>query len=480
MAFLKKARAAVVQPNWGAQNWQNFISSSKGRVRTASSSPDLVSQASDILQDNFSPENYLLTHATIVASVDTEEVPNIRLGTSKELGRRVNRRWANYRVKPGTDIYINNNHDCWDRPVLLNSYRTFVGAHNFLEHVQIEEQSKGRIIDAAARDIGDSIYIDILVATNRKHASLIQDIESGRMGAMSMGCSVTHTVCTKCGNVAVDETEMCDHIKYQKGNYEFDEQGRKYRVAELCGHTDLEPDAGVHFIEASWVAVPAFQGAVLRNVLSPDQVSQGTQSQMQEVLRTVPQKWAADDGMAKAANLEASFDKAAMMPPPPMPGMDPGMGDGGEEDPMKDLETEVEKLILDKVKKSIKDKLKGKDEDKPASDGQLATSSNDNIMHQANVKKAALVKGTETLLRIARSDVELLDGLARLASSHGLDVSKELYRTALRVGSTEDQSNLEGYLRRCAKVLNRKPNTGEAKTLVRLGRILSLRKKTRF
>jgi hypothetical protein len=135
MAFLKKARAAVVQPNWGAQNWQNFISSSKGRVRTASSSPDLVSQASDILQDNFSPENYLLTHATIVASVDTEEVPNIRLGTSKELGRRVNRRWANYRVKPGTDIYINNNHDCWDRPVLLNSYRTFVGAHNFLEHV---------------------------------------------------------------------------------------------------------------------------------------------------------------------------------------------------------------------------------------------------------------------------------------------------------------------------------------------------------
>ena len=61
------------------------------------------------------------------------------------------------------------------------AYPTFVGGHNFQEHVQIEEQSKGRIIDAVARDIGDSLYVDILVATHRKHAALVQDIQAGKM-----------------------------------------------------------------------------------------------------------------------------------------------------------------------------------------------------------------------------------------------------------------------------------------------------------
>ena len=539
MAFLKKAFANVTHPGWGPANWQRFIDDHRkemvgtgyrGLARVASGSPNLVAQASEILQDEFSPEKYLLTHATIVASVDTDEVAGTRLGAFNEHGRKINRKWGNYRVKPSCDIYINNNHDCWDRPVLFKSYRTFVGAHNFVEHVQIEQQSKGRIIDAAARDIGDSIYADILIATDRRHTSLIRDIESGRMGTMSMGCSVTETQCTKCGNVAADETEMCEHIKYAKGNYEYDSNGNKYRIAELCGHHTLDPTGGVHFIEASWVAIPAFQGAVLNKTITPEVLSSGTRSQMRDILAS-PQEtpeWAQNatckaarvghpdptleaearrqariaslptageegeemaDPMAPAPEEDAGAPDpmappadAPMAPPgddggmPGMPGMpgDPAAPGGGEEkDPMETLEGDIEKYVLDKIRKKLKKKLTEEVSENAVSNPDLATSLNENINRQA-----ALV-GTETLIRIARSDAELLDGIARLNQSHGIKFSRELYRTALRVGSTDGQESLERYLLRCAQILTRKPTVGEAKTLVRLGRILSLRKKTR-
>ena len=932
MAHLKKAFAGVVHPNWGTQNWERFREEHRaqlvgGPYRTASASSNLVAQASEILQDTFTPDRYLLTHATIVASVDTEDVPNVKLGAVSELGRNINRKWANYRVQPSRDIYINNNHDCWDRPVLLKSYRTFIGAHNFVEHVQIEEQSKGRIIDAAARDLGDSIYVDILIATDRKHEDLVRQIQAGQMGTMSMGCflagtqvtmadgtrvaiedvvpgdmvlthkgrarevlnkqirtyrgelryikavgvsstirttanhgfhvlqapktcacgcgedlptagtltrrttrrfkrghdkrifnpnntysleearrrkdeiedikslqltkvradelsvgdflafprsaegvgagwtpgkarlvgyflaegsylkrkgehievqfnfsmserdtyahevadllrqefptanepwvqerperdtsvvhmtgrdavawflqhcgeyshgkrmsqevmalpvelhrhvvgawvngdgtfgdanktlsgttvsydlgcqmhslfsrcgvfarmecqqdgrnieiaqavgsdwmpnpetgkrpaitlvmgltgqqglagfsdkvgresqaeqqlrmlddyvifpitsiesdvyegpvhnmeveedhtyvvegvtayncSVTETICTKCGNVAADETEMCEHVKYAKGNYEFDAHGRKFRVAELCGHDSLDPTGGVTFIEASWVAVPAFAGASLRNILGPDQVNVDTRSQMQQVLASPPREWT-DEGMPKAARgMEIVFDEATRtaadlkrlrlgqddmgappggdmgappggdmgapggMPMDPAGGLPGAPGGEPEKDPMEEMEDELEKYVLDKVKKRLQEKMQEDVSEDAASAPDLATSSNENINHQA-----ALVKGARVVVRTARSDVALIDGLARLNESHGVKISRDIYRTALRVGSTDGHPSLDEFLRRCAGVLDRKPTLGEAKTLVRLGRILSLRKKT--
>lgn len=392
-----------------------------------------------------------------------------------------------------------HNCDAWDRPVLLKSYRTFVGAHNFVEHVQIEEQSKGRIVDAAARDIGDSVYVDILIATDRRHASLIRDIESGRMSTLSMGCSVTETICTKCGNVAADETEMCEHVRYAKGNYEFDAQGRKYRVAELCGHDSLDPTGGVTFIEASWVAVPAFQGAVMRNILEPDQLSLSTQERAHAVLASPPPEWRHPEGQARAARLHTPTvapsvdvsDEARVaaavragddFPPMPDAGGAPGAPPAEEKkDPMEDLEEQLEKTLLDRVRKRIEDKMRKEEEDEKPSSAELETSTNENVNHQAALRRrAALVHGADALLRVARSDVELLDGLARLHQSHGLKISRDLYRAVLRVGSTAAQPSLEKYLHRCGEVLGRKPTTGEAKTLVRLGRILSLRKKTRF
>jgi len=198
----------------------------------------------------YSPKEYLFSHCTIIASVDTEKD-------------------CHHHITLPTEKYINQNYDSWTRDTLRGTYRTFIGAPNYVEHVQVPELSKGTIVDAVLRDIkGETLYCDILVATHRKHGELIDRIKTGSMKAMSMGCIAAYTFCTKCGKKAHNEAELCDHVRTQKGSKFMDKKGNLRTVAELCGQ-GTDPNS-VKFIEASWVEVPAFSGAVLRNVLNVD------------------------------------------------------------------------------------------------------------------------------------------------------------------------------------------------------------------
>ena len=88
---------------------------------------------------------------------------------------------------------------------------------------------------------------------------------------MSTGASVAFTICSKCGNVAKDETQLCHHIKYEKGNNFYDANGVRRKVAELCGHHSVP--GSVRFIEASWVGNPAFTGAVVTSILNPGEAA---------------------------------------------------------------------------------------------------------------------------------------------------------------------------------------------------------------
>jgi len=919
MAFLKKAKAGIVHPNFTANNWQNFVQQHQRRLytphRMASGRPNLVNQASSILNDTFNPEDYLLSHATIVASVDVMDVPNVKLGSVRdERGQDINRKWADFRITPNTQKFINKNFDSWSRPVLLKSYRTFIGAHNFVEHVQIEEQSKGRIIDAVVRDIGDSVYVDILVATHRKHASLIQQIKSGQMSAMSMGCflagtqvtmgdgtrvaiedvapgdmvlthkgrvrevlnkqirnyrgemryikavgvsstiratanhgfhvlrapkvcscgcgenlpatkgsitsrmkrrfspghdkrifnpnntysleearkrkqdieslkgftfekvradeleigdfvcfprsvenvstgwtvgksrllgyflaegsflkykgdpvetqfnfslgekdtyaqevvdllnqefpgsspwiqerpdrdtcvvhvygrdladwfrthggeyshgkrlsqeamslplelhkhligawingdgtfgesnntlsattvsynlasqmhfllarcgvfsrmecrqdakmisvaeavgqgwtsnpetgkrpyltvvmgltgqealrgfsskvgretkaqqqlrvlddyvvfpitdietgwheglvynmeveedhtyvvegvtayncTVSECACTKCGNVAADETEMCSHIKYEKGNVFYDDNGNAHKVAELCGHESIDPTGGVNFIEASWVATPAFTGAVMRNLIEADALNVRTQERTRKVLAAPPKKWTQDAPVKAASHKDVHLDHPYETPTSwgrldvSKLGFDFGTEEESEEeaekteapakDPLGEIETELETHVLNRIKTRLKDRLRAQKQEDAAYGGELAVSKNDNVNKQAMQKRAHEYRvSVAALVTASRSDADLMDNLARLNENMAIRVSTDLYRTALRVGSTVKSGSVDTYLANCSKVLGRKPTPGEAKTLVRLGRILSMRNKAR-
>ena len=466
MPFLRYANARSVNHHLERGGWDQVrVASGRSRLDR-----NLVDQASKILKEDFDPSKHLLTHCTIVASVDTYPVPGMKTGSGTFEGKKVVRKTSSYRIKPECDLFINNNKDSWARPVLLASYPTFIGGHSFLEHVQIPELSKGRILDAVARDIGDSVYIDILVANDRKHKELIKDIESGKLATLSMGCSIDGSTCTKCGHWAADETEMCSHVRFEKGNTFYDEQGRKHCVAELCGDESLE-GGGVQFIEASWVEIPAFKGAVARNIVTLDKNDKGKTARRIHDVISLPAREIPSDAYLKAASLgrpTQSFVVADEMDmgedvPPEEPAEEPKE----PASPFQDLEDEVTNSILDNVRKRLRDKVSPPAKSIPES----SASPNGTLVKQASSRMytAAL----REIVRTSKQDVEVIDRVATLNQELGIFVPRSVYRVALQIEATSLSGGLDSFLLKCGKLLGRKPSSAEARTLIRLASLLS-------
>lgn len=467
MGFRRTAYAVNVKNNVTERGWS--------RIRTAGktvASRNLLAQATEILGEPFDPSKFLLTHSTIVASVDVESPSGVKLGRVQEGKQKINRKYSDFYITPGTSQYVNNNGDCWSRSTLLKAYQTFIGSHNFQEHVQIEELSKGRIIDAVARDIGDSVYVDILVATDRRHQQLVADIESGNLGTLSMGCSVDFTVCSKCGNVAVDETQLCDHIRHFKRDSFYDEKGQRRIIAELCGHPSVDPTGGVTFIEASWVQTPAFTGAVLRNILEPSEISARTAAKANEILSRPPKEWSLDGETAlKVATVQAEDFNFGD------PAEDPGGDDQGSKapkepskSPMEEIEDDIAQTVLDKVQKRLRDDVQKEQTRKVVQD---STSPNDNVIKQAQREvQAAYSAASAELVRTASCDADLINKVAQLDDAFGVQVERDLYRASLRVGATRRYPNVRAYLDAFQRELGRTATPLEAKAMLRLGKAL--------
>lgn len=451
MAFLKKAKAMVVHPRVSFGSWSGIRKvASKGAT-----SKDLTAQAREILGNSLNSENYLLTHCTIVASVDVEVARGMKTGLIKSGSKHINRKYLDFLIKPQCSQFVNNNGDSWSREVLKLAYPTFIGGFNFQEHVQIEEQSKGRIIDAVARDIGDSLYVDILVATDRKHAALVSDIESRKLTTLSMGCTTDFTICSQCGHCAVDETELCDHIKYSKLNTFIDDQGVKRVVAELCGHHtyDSNPEApgGVRFIEASWVEVPAFKGAVMREILT---ASSANDEKLKRVHSAPVPQWAGFSAM-KAASVEmkAEGEVGAAPEVPPMP--------------FKELEDS----IYDMVKENVRKRIKSEVESAKSSLVDSAMAPNENVMKEAKDKMLYL-RSLDTVVRVASDKKALLGGVIKTNENFGVSIPKKLYRLASNLGPFSRYDSFRSYEVACRK-LHPSVTTAELRVVVRLGTLLS-------
>lgn len=466
MAFLKTARAVVVHPHINPQTWA-------GLRKTASIAPaqSVSTQAQEILGGPLDPSRYLVTHCTIVASVDTKPVPGVKTGTIRVGSKTIDRRWPDYLITPETEQYINGNRDAFPRNVLLKSYRTFIGAQNFLEHVQIESQSKGRVIDAVARDIGDSVYVDILVATDRKHEDLVRQIEDGTLSTLSMGCTCDATQCTKCGHVAADETQLCDCVKYEKGNIFIDDQGNRRMVAELCGHPSMGDTGGVRFIEASWVAVPAFRGAVMRNVLSPIET---IGKKAQEILSSPPPQWVGT-GVIKAASAHLAFDMGSED--------DSGGGEapsGGAEpkDPMAEAEEKLYTALRERVVKRIEKDLSKKDEGPsqalpPAEGGSAST--NENLTKMGGVKKLAYTQAVDQLVCASGSNADFISNLATVNSLYGVRLGSSVYWAAYQVGPAKNYKTPSDFLAACHAKAGRKLSNAEVRAIIRIGSLLARR-----
>ena len=237
MAFTKVANAELKEPTLSVSNWNQMYGTRTFGQKTAS--------FNKIAADT---SKYLLSHCTIMASVQTEARP------------------YDYLIKPECSHLVNNNDDAWTNEVLKLSHRSFVGAFNFVEHFQNSKYAKGHILDAVLRKIQIAppevwvYFCDILVATDVAHEELVSDIRAGKVRYLSMGCVTDLVICSFCGSHVTDSNTYCGHLSYQKGTFLADEDGVPRRIAELCGHASL-PNGGVKFVEASWVGTPAFPGA---------------------------------------------------------------------------------------------------------------------------------------------------------------------------------------------------------------------------
>ena len=498
MAFVKYASARVLKAAIGCAEWDGI------RARALSPAPDFRQRTAKVLLQEYDPAAFLLSHCTIIASVDTEDGGQ-PVGRHMVDGFQIDRKYADYFVTSASAKYINNNNDCWERKLLLSCFKTFIGAENYVEHIQIPELSKGKIIDAAARNIGESVYVDILIATSKKHGPLVDAITSGKISTLSMGCSVEWTQCTKCGNVAEDETHLCPHIRYFKGSEFVDDLGSKRKIAELCGH-HTDPQS-VKFIEASWVANPAFTGAVLRTIVNPTDV-QELDKKIQTAFTEVA-RGPAMSGLAKAARtMTYDFDVLRYAQGddgqqgqgqdsgPPAPVTAPADADDPLHKAVKDLSDVLRERAVADIRKEI-----GKD-DASRLNG-TPENQNDNLIKSAfthpewrKIGAALLhttrdVRMTKTivagLVRYKRGGWQALAGdfsgrqmlgisrvIDRMSKRSSMAGEARVYRAVIVVGGIAPYENVETYLAACRQVLGRPLTGAESGALLEKGRIYSL------
>jgi hypothetical protein len=523
MARKHFAKAILSQQDVPFDSWMEVIrSQNEGAVPK-----DHVHRIAKTVLRKCDPKQYLLSHATIVASVDTYAPKGVKTGRQMNKGVQVDVRWPDFRIKPECADIINNNGDAWERSLLLSTYRSFIGAQNYLEHIQLPELSKGFIVDAVARDLGSSCYIDILVATDRKHDQLVSDILAGTITGLSMGCISLFTICSKCGNVASDDSQLCPCISYEGKHTEFiDESGNKQKIAELIGHVSV-PNSN-QFIEASWVRNPAFRGAVRRNFLNADMPHVASklnnaielnssrdfnilgQQTRAASLKTAQQDQGGDQG-GDDLDLDALLDDS---------GSDQAQSSQGADQAAQDAQQSSESgstggkksdkidALLEKVQEQLLsimvDKLGEKLQPKPEDVGSVMVSSppnlqsqNDSMIRGASVKfdekLATVFPNSPKLVRWASAAHKIVHvgGLKEIKKAalkpndlivlswiedrvKGKNYSSDLYKLAMTVGPMSDYSSENVFLIACEQTAGRRLTKRELNFLTWKGKIASI------
>jgi hypothetical protein len=150
---------------------------------------------------------------------------------------------------------LNDNDDGFERDELKRSYGSFVGSWVCLDHDNDHpSKSVGENIDAVYMP---EDYVRVAMAIDRerahkRHPGLEQKILTGAITDSSMGCICQRSICTipKCANVALDESQFCEHVIPQhlgglRGRILCDASTNFEQVK--CG----ELNRGVHFFENS-------------------------------------------------------------------------------------------------------------------------------------------------------------------------------------------------------------------------------------
>jgi len=255
MAFRKTGSFKVAKSERidSPADWAALVAAKGGKPIPQQDGPRMATKASEsgeVVAQIADPDNWIFVHTTIMASVDIED-------------------GSEFLIEKESEKWINDNGDAWGREQLLKDFGTFRSAAVYVEHNQHPEHAKGKVFDVAARDMGDTVLVDILFGVEKRHDNLVKNITAGILNAVSMGCSTAFTKCSVCGNVAHTENDYCAHIKDQK-RQAVKANGRTRKVAELCFDNN--------FFDCSIVASPAFSGAVFRRLVASSDVLRSVMS----------------------------------------------------------------------------------------------------------------------------------------------------------------------------------------------------------
>lgn len=116
-------------------------------------------------------------------------------------------------ISAGEYFGSNRNADYFQEAELIKAYPTFLDAHVFKNHENKDVANAiGSIISSVWNDAMKCI--ELILRIDRELApTIVRGFEKGYTTDVSMGCRVSYTVCSICGNKAKTRAEFCDHVK---------------------------------------------------------------------------------------------------------------------------------------------------------------------------------------------------------------------------------------------------------------------------
>lgn len=104
--------------------------------------------------------------------------------------------------------------------VLPKHYKSFETSAKVYRH-HINKDPLGSIGDVQRAFYNWPMHrVELLLALdNGKAEEVVQEIESGKFPAVSMGCKIKYDVCSICGNPAPNRGAYCDHAKWQLSQF---------------------------------------------------------------------------------------------------------------------------------------------------------------------------------------------------------------------------------------------------------------------
>lgn len=212
------------------------------------------------------------THTMVVGRQNVTTTPSRK--TIQKKIKTADASLEGFQMKPGylytvvraISARINQNFDGWPSEELKRAAHTFVGKPVFVNHENFDpNQARGVVVASRYVENGNDKYIEVVQEIDAKRFPLLaHEIKTGGLDSVSMGAEAGFTICSYCNNRATDLHDMCDHVKYHKG----EKLGRfNHRTGQREEVLVYESCHKISFFELSYVFDPADETAVASKVI---------------------------------------------------------------------------------------------------------------------------------------------------------------------------------------------------------------------